>query len=319
MQYMNETASLYMNKFLLQNLNDDDIRAIYEYAVHLGEQHVEKIQSFFESESYPIPEAFTEQDVSTKAPKMFSDPLALHYLNIMSIHGCHGYSGAITTSSRKDVREYFSECLASSVKLCNWTKDLLIDKGIYFRPPAITPPERPEFVQSKSFVAGLIGEKRPLTCIEITDILFNLKKSILAKAVLVAFHQVGKSSIVKRFLLEAIEVKEKHIETFAATLDDDNLPAPPTLESEITDTMLSPFSDRLMMFQVGFLFSSAMVYYGSGLASSPRKDLVAKYMMAIGDDMKVSANWLRVMTDHGWMEQPPLTENRKALAMASKA
>lgn len=315
---MNETAGLCMNKFILQNVEDAEIRELYEYAVHLGERHIDTIQSFFQSESYPLPVGFALQDVSTNAPKMFTDPLALHYLNIMSIHGCHGYSGAITTSSRKDIRAYFSECLASSVKLCDRSKDLLMSKGIYFRPPTLTPPERPEFVQSEGFVVGLLSKKRPLSCVEITDILFNLKKSILAKAVLVAFHQVAKSSAVKRFLEDAIKVKEKHINVFSKTLDDDHLPAPPSLESEVTDTTISPFPDQLMMFHVGFLFSSAMVYYGSGLASSPRKDLIAHYTMAIGDDMRISGEWLKVMTDRGWMEQPPLAENRERLAMASK-
>ncbi|GAA3332678.1 hypothetical protein GCM10020331_093790 [Ectobacillus funiculus] len=40
------------------------------------------------------------------------------------------------------------------------------------------------------------------------------------------------------------------------------------------------------MFQVGFLASTALVYYGMGWASSPRKDLTLKYAKAISGDLK---------------------------------
>ena len=101
--------------------------------------------------------------------------------------GCHGYSGAVTTCSRRDIRDYFTSCNASAVELCNRTKNILQEKGVYSRPSVISPPERSDFVKNDNFLVGWFGEKRPLSCIEISDIYFNLKKSILAKAVMVAF------------------------------------------------------------------------------------------------------------------------------------
>ncbi|WP_158289583.1 DUF3231 family protein [Paenibacillus flagellatus] len=317
-QYMNETAGLCINRFLHQHVEDANIRALYDYALRLGEKHVDRIRSFLKTDGFPIPVGFSEQDVNLAAPRLFSDALSLHYLNIMSIHGCHGYSGAVTTSSRKDVREYFTECGVSSMQLCNRTKDVLLSKGLYFRPPSISAPDTPEFVRSQSFVSGWFGDKRPLSCVEITDILFNLKKSILAKAALVAFSQVAQAKQVTDFFMEAIQIKEKHIDMLNKALDDDHLPAPPSLDAEISDSTTPPFSDKLMMFLVGFLFSTAMVYYGSGMASSPRKDLISKYTVAIADDMKVGSDWIRIMTDNRWLEQPPLAENRKALATADR-
>ncbi len=252
------------------------------------------------------------------APRLFSDVLCLHYLNIMSIHGCHGYSGAVTTCSRSDVRAYFTRCNVSAVELCNRTKDVLLEKGLYYRSPVVLPPESSDFVKDHNFLTGWFGDKRPLSCIEITDIYFNLKKSIMAKALIVAFSQVAKSKKIRDFFLKAENAKESNIQMFHEILNVENLPTPPTFEAEITDSTTAPFSDKLMMFQIGFLFSTAKVYYGTGWASSPRRDLTPKYIKAISGDLLIGNNWMDLMIKYGWLEQPPLAEDRSELAMTKK-
>jgi hypothetical protein len=317
-QYLNETAGLCFHKHMMEHLKDQEIKAVFEYTISLGTKHLKKIKEFFVSEGFPVPIGFTNHDITPRAPRLFSDVLCLHFLNIMTIHGCHEYSGAVTTSSRHDVREYFTSCNTSAVELCNRTKDVLLAKGLYYRPPVILPPEEPEFVRNENFLAGWFGEKRPLSCIEITDIYFNLKKSILAKTITVAFSQVAKSKNVRDFLLKAAKTKDTHIQMFHDLLNMENLPSQPTLEAEITDSITSPFSDKLMMFLVGFLFTTAMVYYGTGWAASVRMDLTPKYTKAISGDLKIGHDWFDLMIDYGWLEQPPLAEDRKKLAMTKK-
>lgn len=317
-QYLNETAGLCFHKHMLEHLEDVDIRGIFEFAISLGTQHLEKIKEFHVSEGFPVPIGFTNDDMNPNTPRLFSDVLCLHYINIMSIHGCHGYSGAVTTCSRQDVRDYFTSCNTSAVELCNRTKSILLEKGLYFRPPAVLPPEKPDFVKNDNFLAGWFGEKRPLSCIEITDIYFNMKKSILTKTLTVAFSQVATSKKVRDFFLKAMNTKNSHVQMFLDLLNNENLPAAPMLDAELTDSTTSPFSENLMMFQVGFLFSTAMVYYGTGWASSPRRDLTPKYMLAISGDLKIGNDWLDLMIDNGWLEQPPLAEDRKELAMMKK-
>lgn len=317
-QYMNDTAGLCFNAYMLEHLQDPDIRKVFQDAVKLSSQHVNTIKKFLEDEGFPIPIGFTPQDVTSGAPRLFSDSFCLHYLNIMSIHGCHGYSGVLTTCSRRDIRDYYTHCNASAIELCNQTKDIMLEKGLYFRPPAISPPERSEFIKSESFLAGWFGAKRPLNCIEISDIYFNLKKSILAKALIVAFSQVAHSDKVRDFFLEAVKIKDSHINLFHEALNNENLPSPPTFDAEITNSTTSPFSDKLMMFHIGFLFSTAMVYYGTGWASSLRTDLTPKYINAITDDLRIGHNWMNIMIEQQWFEQPPLAADRCSLAMKKK-
>jgi len=317
-QYSNETASICIHKHMMEHLEDNDIKDAFEYAMSLSTNHIERIKEFLKSEGFPIPIGFTEEDYIRNVPRLYSDVFCLNYLNIMSLHGCHGYSGAITTSTRLDIRNYFTECLTSAAELCNRTKNLLLEKGLYYRPPVVNPPNSASYIDDKSFLTGWLGEKRPLSCIEITDIYFNLKKSIFAKAFIISAYQVTKSNKIKNFLKKAVSKKEDHIKLFFEVLLSENLPSPPIFDAEITDSTVSPFSDKLMMFQVGFLFSTAMVYYGTGWASSIRRDLTAKYMTAMAEDLKIGNDWINIMIKNGWLEEPPMAEDRSKLANTKK-
>lgn len=312
-QYQNDTAALCINKYMLKYLKDKEIRDIFQHSIFLSEQHIEKIKEFLTDEGFPIPIGFTENDVVPDAGPLFSDKLCLYYLNIMSIYGCHGYSGALTTCVRQDIREYFTQCISSTVDLCNRSKDSMLEKGIYTRPPAVLPPERADFVKDDQFLAGWFGDIRPLSCIEITDLYFNLKKSILAKAFTIGFSQVVENKKVRKFLLDAMETKDKHIKSFYEVLNQEHLPAPPTFDAEVSNSTISPFSEKLIMFYVGFLFTTAMIYYGTGFASSPRRDLSPKFLSAIADDAKIGKEWIELMLENEWLEQPPLAEDRKKL------
>ncbi|MCU9612667.1 DUF3231 family protein [Caldibacillus lycopersici] len=48
-------------------------------------------------------------------------------------------------------------------------------------------------------------------------------------------------------------------------MKEDNLPVPEKWDAEITDSIISPFSDKLMMFHAAFLVNAALSYYGAAL------------------------------------------------------
>ncbi|RBN36014.1 hypothetical protein DMN50_37660, partial [Priestia megaterium] len=58
------------------------------------------------------------------------------------------------------------------------------------------------------------------------------------------------------------------IQAFSKIMHTDNLPVPMSWETEVTTSRDSPFSDKLMMYHIGFLFQAAQVYHGTGLASA---------------------------------------------------
>jgi hypothetical protein len=313
-QYMNGSAGFCINKYMTKIIEDTEIRAVFEFANEIAQKQLHSIERFLQKEKHPVPEGFTNEDVNLAAPRLYEDVYCLHYLHLMCIHGTHGYSAAITTSTRDDVREYFIWCNQSSIEIYNRTLKLLLSKGLYIRTPVISPPEGIDFIESSNFLTGWLGDRRPLNCLEISNISFNLVKSKMTNTLILGYSQVVQSDEVKRFFLNAIEVINDHIQMFESILTDNDLKVPPSFDELVTSSTTPPFSDKLMMFVSGFLFSVALVYYGIGLSSSMRRDLNAKYLSAIGGDLKVGADWIDIMIKHKWIEQPPQAIDRRALA-----
>lgn len=313
-QYMNDSMAICVNKYILKNVEDKEIRAVCEYALGISQNHIQKTKEFLNQDKYPIPYGFTDEDVNLEAPRLFSDNFWLMYTHKMSIHGITGYGIALTTSTRKDVRDYYVQCNNDAMELYNKSNDVLLSKGLFVRPPYIPTPQQATFVEKQDFLTGWFGERRPLNGIEISNIIFNLKKSILRKSLILGFSQVAKSKQVRQFMTRGADIASKHIETFSSILHEDELPSPMSWESDVTDSTIAPFSDKLMMFHGGVLINAAIAYYGAGMAVCLRRDLAAQYARIISELIKLTEDAANIMIDNGWMEQPPLAVDRKALA-----
>jgi hypothetical protein len=200
------------------------------------------------------------------------------------------------------------------MELYNKSLNVLLSKGLFVRPPYISPAETVDFVKKQNFLTGWLGERRPLTAIEISHIQFNLRKSIMCKTLVLGFSQVAKSKQVREHMSRIADVKSNHIEIFRSILLEDELPSPPSWDSDVTNSTVAPFSDKLMMFHAGQLISFAIAYYGTALSASMRRDLGTKYTQVIAKDLTVAEDGANIMIENGWVEQPPQAEDRKALA-----
>ena len=125
---------------------------------------------------------------------------------------------------------------------------------------------------------------------------------------------MAESKEVRKFLTDSEKTADDQIKAFAKILQADKLPVPKSLETEVTISTDSPFSDKLLMFHMGFLFQAAQTYHGAGLASAMRTDLVAIYEATILQNLMVTKKWFNVMVKNKWLEQPPLAPNRTEIA-----
>ncbi|MED4229010.1 DUF3231 family protein [Neobacillus cucumis] len=176
-QYIFDTMSICFFRYALEHIEDHDVKSIYQTALGLSQKHVQKITEFMVNENYPIPHGFTEKDdVNIQAPRLFQDPFYLNYIYIMTLQGMTGYSLSIGTSIRSDLRKYYITCMSETMELFDQSIDLMLSKGLFVRPPVISPPESIDFVKHQSFLTGWLGDRRPLNAIEIGDITFNMLK-----------------------------------------------------------------------------------------------------------------------------------------------
>ena len=113
---------------------------------------------------------------------------------------------------------------------------------------------------------------------------------------------------------DAEKVADQQIKDFSKIMQTDNLPVPKSWETEVTTSTDSPFSDKLMLYHIGFLFQVAQAYHGAGLAAAMRTDLVATYEGTILQNLMLTKKWFNIMIQNKWLEQPPLAPNRKEIA-----
>ncbi|MGD6944367.1 DUF3231 family protein [Cytobacillus gottheilii] len=313
-EYINGTATDIVNKYMYSIIEDEAIKAIFHEAIQTFESQKAQIKTFFEKEGFPVPIGFNEADLFLGKQRLFSDAFCLNYLNIMTLHGLLGHSTSLGVSVRKDLRLFYDSCDDAAKEMFHKTTDLLLEKGLFQRDPLYYAHDHPTFISSKDFKDGFFGKGRTLSAIEIISISLNLKKSIMAKTLSIAFSQIAQAKEVKKFLRDSEKTADGQIKTLAKILQADNLPVPKSWETEVTQSTDSPFSDKLIMYHTGFLFQAAQNYHGAGLASSMRTDLIATYEATILQNLLVTKDWFDIMVKNKWLEQPPLAPNRKEIS-----
>lgn len=313
--YQNDSMAICGIHYFLQHVENDDIRSILEYAMEISGKHVEQVTHFFNNENYPVPQGFTEHDVNLDAPRLFSDKLYLHYILNMGKFGLTAYALALSLSERTDMIEYYTECLAQTTELHNRAKGLAKEKGVFYRAPLIPKPEQIDFVKKQTFLAGWLGDRRPLLGVEIANLVYNVKRNALGQAIITGFSQVAKSKDVRQYFERGRDIAGKHLEIFTSLLHEDYLSEGQLLlTSEVTHSKVAPFSDKLMMYHITALIGSGIGQYGMAMASSPRHDLGVHYVRLVGELVHYADDGANIMINNCWLEDPPKAADRKDLA-----
>jgi hypothetical protein len=313
-EYVNGTAAECVNKYMYSIIEDPAIKGVFEEAIQIFENQKRQIVNLLQSEGFLIPRGFSDEDINLNAARLFSDIFCLQYLHIMTIHGMHGHVTSLNVSVRKDIRQMFDAFDNDGKNIFHKTTDLLLEKGMFQRDPYVYPQENIEFVSTNEYKEGLFKTKRPLAATEIISISLNIKKNIMAKSLSIAFSQVIQSEETRKFLLSSQKTADGHIQDLTKIMQADNLPVPTSWETEILPSQQAPFSDKLIMYHMGFLFQVAQVYIGAGLATVMRTDLIATYEKIILKNLAVVKNWFDIMIENNWLEQPPLAPDRIEIA-----
>lgn len=313
--YMGNTMSVCVLKYFLQHTEDPEIKQVVKHALMLSEQFVETIKQIFIKENFPIPIGFTEEDVNLGAPRLFMDEFYLHYLKYAGKLGMSIYEIAIPLATRTEIRDFFTYCLDATVKLTNQINDVLNAKGMLVKPPYIPIPDKVDFLKKQSYLNGFFGEIRPLQAMEITHLFDNLTNDITSKAILIAFSQTAKLQQIREFFLRGKSLTTKHIDTFSQLLHRDDLPSPPLMDHLVTDSTFAPFSDKLMVAHKLDMFSMRIRSYANGLSLNARHDVGAAYARFMVDVANYAEDGGNIMIDMGWLEQPPQSVDRNALAI----
>jgi hypothetical protein len=314
-QYIFDTMSICFFRYALEHIEDHEVKSIYQTSLELSKKHVQKITEFMSKENYPIPRGFTEEDdVNIHAPRLFQDPFYLNYIYIMTLQGMTGYALSVSNSIRSDLRKYYITCMSETMELFDQSIDLMLSKGLFTRPPIISPPDSIDFVKHQSFLTGWLGDRRPLNAIEIGDISFNMLKMHLHAALKVGFIQVTQSKEIRQHFMRGLDIANKHIKIFESVFKEDKLNSPISWQSMITNSTSMTFSDKYMMYQIQLSTQLSLSFYGSAMSVNSRRDIGADYLRLFLELLKFGEDGANLMIKNGWLEQPPTASDRESLA-----
>lgn len=309
-QFQQETMSICICKHVLATAKDVQVRSLYKLSLDLSEKHAKRLKEFFKKENCPVPDGLTDKDVNLNAPPLFTDSFWLDYLFAVIHFGLSGLSLSFSVSARRDIRDYYYQCNIEAMDLYNKIMDVLLSKGDYEPHPYFLTPKKVQYITNLNYTLDVLGKKRPLNTSEAGNIYFNLKMTCMAKGISLGFYQVTKNDEVRKYLEKALKTANKNYDIFSSLLRENNLYVPQLLDTEVTDSTVSPFSDKLMMLKSGFLVGAAISYYGTAIVASLRVDLVGHCEAAILRMFKLMPTWENIVVKNGWLEKLPEANDR---------
>ncbi|MCM3571400.1 DUF3231 family protein [Neobacillus mesonae] len=313
--YINDSAISCKFKYFISKVEDKDIRPLAEQAFEIAQGNLKAMTEIFQREKYPIPYGFKlDEDVNVSAPRLYSDSYVLYYLYQAAQIALQGYSVNLGLAVREDVYNHFNQCISQLTSFMRKLINLLLSKGLYIRSPYLPIPQNIDFVKKQSFLKGFLGEKRPLTGTEITNLFTNFQRNAFGVATLTGFSQAAQSKEVVKYLIRGKEIAKKHCDILGTILREDDLPVPMTWHSEVTYSTDPVFSDKLMMFFTTTLIALSIGFYGTSMAVSPRKDLSLLYVRLSAEIAKYAEDGANILIENGWLEQPPMAPDRDELA-----
>jgi hypothetical protein len=316
--YMAESGSIPMLKFFLEKVEDEEIKTFIELALNFSKKHLIELENIMKQEEYPVPIGFSKEDVNLNAPRLFSDTYVLYFLRNLGKAGIAANGAAVTSAAREDMRILYRNYLNDTILVEDEAKRILLSKGLFVRPPHIPTPKKVEFVNNQNFLKGWFGERRPLIADEITHLYMNYTNNLYGRSLLIGFAQVSPNPKIRKYFERGIDLSREILDVIKIIFEESNLPAPMTWDAEVSDFIVSPFSDKLMLFQTSVLTALSLGNIGGSIALSLRRDISAKYLKQMMKVGLYAEDGAELMIENGWLEQPPISADRKELINQNK-
>jgi hypothetical protein len=292
-------------EYFAEKAQDPDYKSLLSETRDVCKTRVVIASDMFNEAKIPLPIAFDESDVNMNAPSLFTDAFYLRYLFNMIRVGMNINVLSLAMSARKDIRDFYDQCITSTTKLNIKVHDLMLERGNFVRSPYVNVQNKPDIITEPSFLTGFLGEKRPLTTFEIAHLFFNSTINYLGQVLLTGFAQVAKTKEVMNYFEKGARLAAGYVTAFSSVLHSENLPVTLPWDIGTTSSTVPPFSEKLMTYHVVVLNATAIGNYGVSVSTSLRHDLTAMYGKIIGEIAQYSGEGSRLMMDKGWLEEPP--------------
>ena len=320
MTYQIKSAAIIIFGQLRDNAIDEEAKSILDSNVIEDQKIISKITLILNDQNAIVPVAFGDQDVFKDAPSLFDDIFDIMFIRQMAKMNLGFSSLYLATSYMKEVQELFSLIHADAEKSYIITTEYLLKKGVLAKPPYVTMPTKIEFIEAKKYVSGfkIFNDKRALNTVEIGYMYEAIEDNILGMQLVTGFAQVANESEVKKYFIEGKELSKKIITNLTKVFLKSDIQPPSTWAGKATNSILPPFSDKLMMYIVNLISSFSMGSNSLGTSFSMRSDLPLIFTEISKDIFLFSKKGGKLMIQHMWMEEPPQMEDRNQLTKSKK-
>jgi hypothetical protein len=305
--YREKSMALRVLDYFMENSNEKETKDILQNIYTIESQNEEQIKTIFNDAGAVIPIAFTDDDVNKNAPQLFDDNYVIMYFRMMSKVLTSLYALHSGMSYRPDIRDLYIKFTADTQRNYSETTQYLLDKGVLTRPPIVPMPKSVDFIEDKSYTSGInpFQKKRALNTVEIGLVYQSLETNITGMQLMKGFEQVAKESDVKSYFKRGKELAKDIISTMSSLLMESDIPAPVTSGGMITSSTISPFSDKIMMYNTNLLSMFGLGSNSVGAAFSFRSDLFLKMGSNLASTFDFVKDGGTIIIEHGWMEEPP--------------
>ncbi|WP_404452126.1 DUF3231 family protein [Virgibacillus necropolis] len=315
--YQEKSMILHVLERFTKNSNDRETNAVMNSVKKIETRNINVIETTFRNEGVAIPVAFTGKDIDINAPRLFDDNFHLMFIRMLSkiLIGLYGLHSGM--SYREDVYNIYKDFTSDIQTTYNKTTQCLLKKGVLARPPGVPMPDKVEFIQNTSYTSsGLnpLKKKRVLNTVEIGLVYQALEANITGRQLMTGFAQVAENPEVKQYLQRGAKLAEKVITVMSGLLLESDLQAPSTWTGNITDSTISPFSDKVMMYITNLLSMFGMGSNAVGAGFSFRGDLPLKMGRIMVNTYDFAKDGGKILIKNGWMEEPPQAIDRTKLS-----
>jgi hypothetical protein len=311
--YQADCALKCILQYFVSKTQDPEIKSMFNDALNRITQQQSTLIDLFNSVQFPIPHGFTDEDVEPNAKRLYSDSLMLTYCRSLIRFRLVKLAHSLSIATRPDVREFFNNAVVQEQNFLNQGEDLLTQKGIHAIPPYSPVPDRVNNISNFSWYGNLFGGGRPLNILEYTHVFKRLETKLIENAIHLGFTQVVKDAKIKALFIRGLKIFDKEFDKWSKIIKKEDLLLPMTWKSEVTDSTESPFSDKLMLFQLLLNISYSVYANGFALANCNRRDLVAAFTKTEIDLANYGKDGLDLMIENGWMEEIPLVVDREEM------
>jgi hypothetical protein len=304
--YIGNSASICFLRYFLEKVDDSETRSEIEFSLNIYQEHDKTIKKFFNSENYPIPQGFNDEDVNIKAPRLYSDEFFLFYIRNLSRITLITSGFALGALKRADIRDFFSKVIVDAIEVYNRVVTVLLNKDLLAEPPTSPISNRVDFITSQDFLAGWFSERRKLLALEVSQLFLTIWTNTTGEWLLTGFSQVAQSGVVREYIQRGAEIASKHVKLFESKLKDEGLTVKtPGNITPVLNSTTAPFSEKLMLFEVLTGNATGIANYGAALSTSMRHDIQADYVRLTAEIAAYAHSGVKIMIDNGWIEQPP--------------